>query len=91
MSCDITSGGAEQSAPACSLTVGVGGLWALTSSHVADALFPRECCSEVENRVEFKALVDLDCFSAADFKIPLCCCPFFFFFYVLLKFLLQLT
>lgn len=79
MLCDIASSGAEQNVPVCSVTVGVGGPWALTSSHGADAPFPGGCRSEVENRVEFKALVDLHCFSAAVFKILLCCCLFLYF------------
>lgn len=78
MLCDIASSIAEQSVLICSLTIGVGGLWALTPSLIPDIPFLGECCSEVENKVEFKALVDLDCFSA-DFKILLCCCVFLYF------------
>lgn len=57
-----------------------GRLRALTSGCGADASFPGERCSKAWNQVEFKALVDLDCFSAADFKILLCCCLFFWYF-----------
>lgn len=40
---------------------------ASTLSHGADAPLPKESCFKAENWAEFKALVDLGCFSAADF------------------------
>lgn len=64
------SRGAEQSAPGRSPAGGGGGgPWALTSSHIADAPFPGERCSDKESRAEFKAVDILDCFPVAEFKI----------------------